>query len=107
MTVIYGLCAAILFVAALVVLRRVRSGPSMLDRMVALDLLTSVILGSVCVLIAYTRRTDLLPVLVVMAIVGFIGATTVSRFVAEENRVDTKGLSKEQVRRLLQGQRHD
>ena len=105
MIVVAAICATLLFLSALAVIVRVAKGPSMLDRMVGVDLLTSIILGSVAVISAVTGRTDLLPVLVVLAIVGFIGSTTIARFSAHEPTADKRILSKDEVARILEDER--
>lgn len=105
MTVVALICGVLFFLSALAVIIRVSIGPSMLDRMIAVDLLTSIILGSVAVISAVTGRTDLLPVLVVLAIVGFIGSTTIARFSAHEPTADKRILSKDEVARILEDER--
>lgn len=76
----------------------------MLDRMVGLDVTTSIIIGSVILIIAYTYRTDLVPVLIVLSLVGFIGSTTVARFASREQAPDKKVLSKEEVAKILEAE---
>ncbi|MBM9434028.1 monovalent cation/H+ antiporter complex subunit F [Flaviflexus equikiangi] len=105
MTIVAWVCGLLLFLSAIAVIIRVSKGPSMLDRMVGVDLLTSVILGAVAVISALTGRTDLLPVLVVLAIVGFIGSTTIARFVAHEPTADKRILTKEEVAKILADER--
>lgn len=105
MTIVAWVCGPLLFLSAIAVIIRVSKGPSMLDRMVGVDLLTSVILGAVAVISALTGRTDLLPVLVVLAIVGFIGSTTIARFVAHEPTADKRILTKEEVAKILADER--
>lgn len=101
MTVVAWICAVLLFFSAVAVIIRVSIGPSMLDRMVGVDLLTSTILGAIAVISAVTRRTDLLPVLVVLAIVGFIGSTVIARFLAHEPTADKRVLTKDEVAHIL------
>ena len=101
MTTIITSCAVILAISAIVVLWRVERGPSILDRMVALDLLTSIVLAAVGLMIAATGRTDLVPILVVLAIVGFIGSTTVARFAAQVSADNKRILSTAEVNAML------
>ena len=101
MTIVAWICGVLLFFSAVAVIARVSVGPSMLDRMVGVDLLTSTILGVIAVISALTGRTDLVPVLVVLAMVGFIGSTTIARFVAHEPTADKRILSKDEVARIL------
>jgi multicomponent Na+:H+ antiporter subunit F len=69
--------------AAMVVLRLVR-GPSVLDRLVAMDMLLAVIAGGLGTYCAYTRDSTPMPVLVVVTLLGFVGSVTVTRFLARE-----------------------
>ena len=75
------LALAGLSVAALLcVLRLVRPG-SLADRIVALDLLLVVIVSGIAILAARTGRGSYLDVLVVAALLGFVGTVTVGRFI--------------------------
>ena len=56
MTYLLGACMALLFVAALLVLMRIFRGPTALERMVALDVMTSVVIGAVALLAALIIR---------------------------------------------------
>ena len=105
MIIVAWICGTLLFLSAVAVIARVSIGPSMLDRMVGVDLLTSTILGAIAVISALSGRTDLLPVLVVLAMVGFIGSTTIARFVAHEPTADKRILSKDEVARILSDER--
>ncbi len=66
--------------AALVVVRLLR-GPSGLDRLVALDVLVAEFLVGLVVYAALTGDSSLVPVVVAISLVGFLGSTTVARFV--------------------------
>ncbi|WP_448073726.1 monovalent cation/H+ antiporter complex subunit F [Georgenia yuyongxinii] len=101
MTVVYAFCIVVLTVAGVVALVRMERGPTMLDRVVALDVVTAVVLGSIALISASTGRTDLVPVLVVLAIVGFVGSVTIARFVAIERADEARILTKEELRVVL------
>lgn len=105
MTAVYLYCLVALSLAALVAVVRMERGPSMLDRVVTLDIITAVVLGAVAVISASTGRTDLVPVLVVLAMVGFIGSVTVARFVAIEGAEEARILSKEELMTVLAQQK--
>lgn len=66
--------------AVLAVLRLVR-GPSVPDRVVALDNLLLVVVGGIAVGAAATGSGAFLAVLVAVALLGFVGTVTVARFV--------------------------
>ncbi len=101
MTITLYLCATFLFGALLLALRRMALGPSTMDRAVALDVVTACAIGLLIVTMALTGRTDLVPVLVVLALVGFVGSTTISRFAVPDREAEARMLSEEEVRVLL------
>ncbi|GAA1703674.1 hypothetical protein GCM10009808_21960 [Microbacterium sediminicola] len=79
--VIYGAFA----VAALVTLWRIVVGPSILDRVVASDVLLTEVM---CVLgadMVINGHTDTLPVLLVIAAVGIFGSVAIARLVARKD----------------------
>lgn len=80
MTVAVVVAAVMLGIAAVLLLVRVTSGPTVLDRAVALDALVSVTIGAVIVHATATRTTTTLPVLVVLTLVSFVGSVSVARF---------------------------
>lgn len=72
--------AVLLSVAAVLALVRIARGPSNLDRAVALDVLvTSFVIGLGAVIV-FTRHDDFLPIMLTMALVGFVGSTSVALF---------------------------
>jgi multicomponent Na+:H+ antiporter subunit F len=78
------LTAVLLAVGATLAVVRVERGPSMLDRTVAFDVLTTTLVGAVALEAAWSRRTETVPILVVLSLVGFIGSVVISRFAARE-----------------------
>ncbi|MDN6486557.1 MAG: monovalent cation/H+ antiporter complex subunit F [Ancrocorticia sp.] len=82
---VVGICGVLLSAAAVAVLFRIERGPSTLDRMVGVDVMTSVMLGALALLVAYTRRADLLAVFVVVSVVGFLGSVAVARAARPED----------------------
>jgi multicomponent Na+:H+ antiporter subunit F len=83
-TVVVGACLGMLTVAALLALLRVAKGPTMLDRVVALDVLVAVVVIALCVEAAVNRHATTLPVIVVLALVGFVGSVSVARYASKE-----------------------
>jgi multicomponent Na+:H+ antiporter subunit F len=79
-TVLISLCAAMLGAAALLLVIRISRGPTMLDRVVALDVLVAVVIGALALEAASQQHTTTLPVLVVLSLLGFVGAVSVARF---------------------------
>ncbi len=90
-------CLACLVVAMGLVLIRLQRGPTNLDRAVALDVITSACVGILVVVMALTGRIDLLPLLVVLTSVGFIGATVIARFSQIESISERRILTPEEA----------
>lgn len=95
--VVMVVSAVLLTAAALTILTRIERGPSMLDRIVALDVLIATIIGCLAMVSAWTGRTDLVPVLVVLALVGFVGSVTLARFAAAEPEDERRILTREEI----------
>jgi multicomponent Na+:H+ antiporter subunit F len=81
MTVIAAVCYAGLAVAALAALVRLCLGPTVPDRIVALDSLLYVVVIGIAVAAATTGSGSFLGVLVAVALLAFVGTATVARFV--------------------------
>ncbi|MGC0141731.1 MULTISPECIES: monovalent cation/H+ antiporter complex subunit F [unclassified Pseudactinotalea] len=94
------ICGILVVGAVLVALFRVERGPSMLDRIVGLDVVIAALIGTVALWSATTGRVDLVPLLTVMAIVGFVAAVTLARFAAAEPEDEGRILSEEELQRL-------
>lgn len=88
MTVVVWIAAAILAVSALLVVVRVGIGPTMLNRVVALDLFAAILVCGLCVEAAYNSHSSTLPVLVALSLVGFVGSVSVARFASREKLED-------------------
>ncbi|MEZ0163166.1 monovalent cation/H+ antiporter complex subunit F [Kineococcus sp. LSe6-4] len=86
--VVIALCAGMLTVAALLALVRVARGPTMLDRVVALDVVVAVVVIGLCVEAAANRHATTLPVIVVLALVGFVGSVSVARYATRSSDRD-------------------
>ncbi|MCI4064874.1 monovalent cation/H+ antiporter complex subunit F [Micromonospora sp. R77] len=74
----------LLSVTALLALARIYRGPSLLDRVVAADLLLSTMLGAVGAEAAVHRHATTLPVLVVLSLLGFVGSVALVRFAVRQ-----------------------
>ena len=96
--VLYACLAAILVAMGLVLVRLER-GPANLDRAVALDVITSALVGILVILMVPTGRIDLLPLLVVFTSVGFISSTTIARFSPAESITERHILTPEEAAR--------
>jgi multicomponent Na+:H+ antiporter subunit F len=80
--------ATLLLLAAAAVLAFVRlvRGPTLPDRVVAMDLLGILIVGLIVVATAVTGEMVLLDVAMVIALVSFIGTVAYSRYLEGERR---------------------
>lgn len=76
--------AAVLSLSAALVLVRVIRGPSMLDRVMAVDVLIAVLVCGLGLEAAVNRHATTLPILVSLSLVGFVGSVSVARFVARD-----------------------
>lgn len=90
MTIVLVVCGALLGVAALLLVIRIALGPTMLDRMVALDVLVAVVICGLALDAAVHRHTTTLPVLVVLSLLGFIGSVSVARFTRGSDDIEAE-----------------
>ncbi len=81
MTVVYWLAYVMLGGGALLALVRLARGPSLLDRVVATDTLLVIIAAGLAVHAALARDPTLVPVLVVVSLLAFVGSVSVARYI--------------------------
>ncbi|NEK59134.1 pH regulation protein F [Geodermatophilus sabuli] len=75
--VLYGLVGG----GALLALVRLALGPSLLDRVVATDTLLVIISAGLAVYAALERDPTVVPVLVVVSLLAFVGSVSIARYV--------------------------
>lgn len=73
-----------LAVAILIALVRLLAGPSLPDRVVAMDLIGILTVGLIVVIAAATEYRALLDAAIVIALVGFVATVAYARFVERE-----------------------
>jgi len=73
-----------LVVAAAAAVRRLVIGPTLADRVIALDLLLVALMTAIVIDAADRRSTTWLNLLVVIAIIGFTATVAVSRFMERQ-----------------------
>lgn len=95
--VVLWIGGAMLAIAALLIVYRIERGPAMLDRSIALDMLVGALVASLALISAATGRTDLLNVMMVLALVGFVGSVTLARFVALESESEGRIITEDQA----------
>ena len=81
LTVVAIACHALLGGGALLALIRLARGPSLLDRVVATDTLLVIIAASLAVHAALERDPTVVPVLVVVSLLAFVGSVSIARYI--------------------------
>ena len=83
MIVVTNICFAMLGIAAFLALSRLVIGPSIADRVVAADLILTLVVLASAVAAARTGDGTYLRVMLIVAVVGFLGTTMASKFIEE------------------------
>ena len=81
MTAVFWAAYAMLGIGALLTLVRLARGPSLLDRVVATDVLLVIISAGLAVYAALRRDPTVVPVLVVVSLLAFVGSVSVARYI--------------------------
>ena len=97
MTAAVSVAAVLILGGAVLAIVRAERGPSMLDRAVALDIVVTCLVAGVALYAALERRADVVPILVVLSLVGFIGSVTIARFAAVEPEDARRVRTREEV----------
>lgn len=90
-------CATLLVLGAGFAIVRAEKGPSMLDRTVALDIVVTTMLAGIALYAAVHRRADVVPILVVLSLVGFVGSVTIARFASVEPEGEGRVRTREEI----------
>lgn len=83
MIAVAWICGVLLSVAAALAIVRIARGPSILERVLALDVLLMIVVAALCVDMAVNKNTNNLVFVVAACVIGFIGSVTVSRYVTD------------------------
>ena len=81
MTVVFVAAYGLLGTGALLALVRLGKGPSLLDRVVATDTLLVIIAAGLAVHAGLQRDPTVVPVLVVVSLLAFVGSVSVARYI--------------------------
>ncbi len=84
MTALFFAIAAMLAAGALMAVYRIVRGPSILDRMVASDMLLTTLMLAIGTEMVYNQHTRTVPVLLVLATTAIFATVTVARYVAQK-----------------------
>ena len=82
---------AILVVALLLTVYRAVVGPTLPDRIVALDMLVGIVLGFIAVIALRTGYTLYIDIAIALGLVGFLATVAFARFVLARGRVAEAG----------------
>jgi multicomponent Na+:H+ antiporter subunit F len=80
MTVVAVIITVLLAAASALTMARIVRGPTILDRIVATDVLLAIVVVGVAADAAITRDATALPILAVLSVLGFTGSVSVARF---------------------------
>ena len=84
MNAVTTIASLLLLVAGASALVRLFLGPSVADRMVALDTLLFTGIGALGVYVVRTRDTTYVPVILVIVLIAFLGTIVVARYIEAE-----------------------
>jgi len=74
----------LLVAASLLTVARIVIGPSVLDRVVASDVLVSIVVCTLGAQTALVEGKSTMPLLITLSLIGFMGSVAVARFVARD-----------------------
>ncbi|MGE3285006.1 MAG: monovalent cation/H+ antiporter complex subunit F [Pseudonocardia sp.] len=86
MSTVFTVAAAMLVAAGALTGIRLLRGPSTLDRIAALDVLVLLLVGATAGYVGWHRDTANVPLLVAVALVGFVGSATAARLAERRER---------------------
>jgi multicomponent Na+:H+ antiporter subunit F len=82
MDVVILIAGVLLSIAAACAVWRIIKGPTVLDRVVATDMLLGTLMCGLGVEMVVNAHTETLPVLIVLVLFSVLGSVSVSRFIA-------------------------
>lgn len=85
MTIVAIIVGVLLGASGLCSLYRIVRGPSVLDRVIAADVLMATVMCALGADMAFNNHTDTLPVLLVLALFGVLGSISVARFLPRQD----------------------
>lgn len=89
--VVLYIAGGMLAVAALLLLYRVVVGPSLVDRIIASDVLLTTLIIVIGAEMAINEHTRTIPLMVVLAVIGIFGSVSVARFVQRAPSASASG----------------
>ncbi|MFI1463616.1 monovalent cation/H+ antiporter complex subunit F [Nocardia carnea] len=86
MIVVAVVAGILLSAAALITGYRIIAGPGTLDRVVGIDSIIAMAICGLAVWAAYSRDTSVVPAIVALSLVGFLGSAAVTRYRVRDDR---------------------
>lgn len=83
----YPITLVILGISALASVYRIVIGPTLLDRIIAADVLIITVSSTIVVSMIRNGTMDSVVLVMVASVIGFIGSVTIARFVLERSRI--------------------
>ena len=84
--IVTGLVAGVMFgIGAIAAIIRIITGPSILDRALATDVLLAIAICGLGAEMAINRHTDTLIVMLVLALFAIVGSVAIARFISKED----------------------
>lgn len=80
MTIVLAISGVLLVAAATITAYRLLDGPGTLDRLVAMDTILAVSMCGLAVWSVYSLDTTIVPAIVALSLVSFVGSVSVARF---------------------------
>ncbi|TPW73617.1 monovalent cation/H+ antiporter complex subunit F [Schumannella sp. 10F1B-5-1] len=90
---------ALVLLSALAAVVRIVRGPSILDRLIATDVLISCLMLGLGVEMVMNGHTRTIPLLVALAATAMFGTIAVARYVTKQDRAERERLEREQAER--------
>ncbi|GAB2892228.1 monovalent cation/H+ antiporter complex subunit F [Neomicrococcus lactis] len=87
MTIVLWICGIMMSAGAIGAIYRVAKGPSILQRVLATDVLLVIIASALAIDMAINKHTNHMPFVLIACVAGFIGSVTVSRFVYQRDGI--------------------
>lgn len=85
--VVLYICAGVLSVSLLLTMFRMAIGPNSIDRVMSLDTISATAQCGVALYIAWTLDTTPIAMVLVLALIGFLGSVSVARFRVPDSNV--------------------
>lgn len=80
MSIVIWACGILLTLASFGTVYRIFRGPTLLDRVLAVDVLLAIFMSAVCVYMVARDSYEQILLIVVAATIGFVGSVTVARY---------------------------